>query len=132
MLLLAPLAYFLYKREYLNDNEFVMLLVSCILALMTLGGWFGQLCFLVGIGYHNLTLFFAARSTQMFRRSSAGSEWHPAIKGVFTVNPSELSLLVYLVFFWIAVKISSLKSLQFDLGGGTFASLMSGWNCTLS
>ncbi len=110
-----------------------MLIVSCFMALMAgFGGWLGQLGYIVGMGYHNLTLLLAARSTQMFRRSSSGNDRHWLIKCFFTANANELSLMVYLVFFWIAVKITSLKSLSFDLGGGTFPYLMDGWNCTLT
>jgi hypothetical protein len=36
------------------------------------------------------------------------------------------------MYFWILARIISLKSLTFDLGGGTVLSLISGWNCTLS
>lgn len=71
MCLLGPLIYFIYRKEYLNDNERAMLAISTFLIVMTgIGGWMGQLGYLVGIGYHNVVLLVAARSTQMFRNSA--------------------------------------------------------------
>lgn len=37
-----------------------------------------------------------------------------------------------MIYFWILIRILSLKSIVFDMGGGTFVELMGGWNCTLS
>lgn len=131
--LLPPLLYFIYSKQYLNDNELTLLLISTLLAAIAgVGGWVAQLSYLIGIGYHNLTLLLAARSTQLFRNSQTRQPSNSVIISFFTVNPNELKLLVYIVFFWIAVKISSLKSLSFDMGGGTFLKLMGGWNCTLN
>ena len=39
---------------------------------------------------------------------------------------------MYLIYFWLGIRISSLKSVHFDMGGGTFVSLIAGWNCLLS
>jgi hypothetical protein len=110
-----------------------MLLTSCFLSVMMgVGGWSGQLCYLVGVGYHNLNIFLAARSTQLFRRSQHSQDFNKIVEICFTVNPNELKLLVYIVYFWITVKITSLKSLSYDMGGGNFATVLNGWNCTLN
>ena len=43
-----------------------------------------------------------------------------------------MKICVYLIYFWIGIRVSSLKSLDFDMGGGTFVDLIDGWNCLLA
>lgn len=38
---------------------------------------------------------------------------------------------MYLVYFWIGIRALSLKSYEYDLGGGNFVGLIDGWNCLL-
>lgn len=99
---------------------------------MGIGGWAAQLGYLLGVGYHNLNIFLAARSTQLFRRSQHTQNFNKIVQIIFTLNPNQFKLLVYLVYFWITVKLTSLKSLAYDIGGGNFVTVISGWNCTLN
>ena len=48
------------------------------------------------------------------------------------MGENELKLWMYFIYFWILVRITSLKSVSFDIGGrGTFVEVMGGWNCLL-
>lgn len=41
-------------------------------------------------------------------------------------------LILYAVILWVWIRVKALKSLNFILNGGTFLTLLKGWNCTLS
>lgn len=132
-LLLPGFLLMLHRRWFLSPTEQALLVLNCLLlCALALGGWPAHLAFLTGTGYHHLILFEAARSTQLFRRHKEGEEFEGKAEWLFTMNINEVKLFMYLVYFWILIKITALKSLSFDMGGGTFLTLLDGWNCTLA
>jgi hypothetical protein len=131
-LMLPCLIYFLNQKWYLNDNEAWMILANCfMLASLLFGGWVASLAYLIGYGYHNLFVLEAARTTHLFRRAPSNGELSVVAERCFMVSENEIKLSIYLLYFWVLIRIQSLKSLTFDLGVGTVLSSLAGWNCLI-
>ncbi len=47
--------YLIYRKWFLNENELMMLLTSCVMLIgLVIGGWVCLLIYLICFGYHNL------------------------------------------------------------------------------
>lgn len=50
---------------------------------------------------------------------------------LFRIDEQEIMLVAYAIGIWIFLRIINMKSVDFMFNGGTFLTLMNGWNCTL-
>jgi hypothetical protein len=109
------------------------MLLSCIVMVLTLAfnGWITYAGYLFLLGWHSIIIFAICKRTYYFDRCNKNKETSSLVLFLFRIDEQEIMLVAYAIGIWIFLRIINMKSINFMFNGGTFLTLMNGWNCTL-
>ena len=102
-----------------------------MLIALAFDGWITYAGYLVLLGWHCILIFSIGRHTYYFDRNKSNHGASKLTLFIFNMEEQEIMLIVYAIAIWIILRIKYMKSASFIFNGGTFVSLLNGWNCTL-